>query len=123
VIAALAKFRQQRVQALALGNEHGRAQELLQLERHLVGDEVLQQIFRQHDTDNLVAILADDREARVVRLRDDFEDFFGRLIVGDDDHVAARHHDVANLRVGDLEHALQHRELVLADDAALFEPY
>ena len=40
----------------------------------------------------------------------------------DDDHVAARHHDVADLRVRDLEHALQHRELVRTDDAALEEP-
>ena len=47
--------------------------------------------------------------------------FLGRLILRDDDHVAARHHDVADLRVRDLEHALQHRELVGADDAALEE--
>ena len=52
---------------------------------------------------------------------DDLQHFLGRLILRDDDHVAARHHDVADLRVGDLEHALQHRELVGADDAALEE--
>jgi hypothetical protein len=45
------------------------------------------------------------------------------LVLGGDDHLAARHHDVADLRVGDLEHALQHRVLVRAYDAALVKPF
>ncbi len=56
-------------------------------------------------------------------IRDHLQHFLGRLILRDDDHVAARNHDVADLRVGGLEHALQHGELVLADDAALFESF
>ena len=39
------------------------------------------------------------------------------------DHVTARNHDVADLRVRNLEHALQHRELVVADDAALVKSF
>ncbi len=107
VIAAFTKLRQQRVQALALRNERGGAQEAMQVERRFVRDEVLQQVLREHDADDLVAIVADHGEARMVRLRDDLPHFVGRLILRDDDHLAARDHDVADLRVRDLEHALQ----------------
>ena len=104
---------------LTLGNEHGGAQEALQFERHFVRDEVLQQVFREHDADDFVLVVADHGEPRVVRVRDDLQHFLGRLIFRDDDHLAARHHDVADLRVRDFEDALQHRKLVGSDDAAL----
>ena len=113
---------EQRVQALALGNERGGPQEAsAESNGTLVRDEVLQHVLREHDADDLVAIVADHGEARVVRLDDDLEQLLGRLVLRDDDHVAARHHDVAHLRVRDLEHALQHRELVGVEDAALAE--
>src|SRR6185369_15343146 len=120
--AALAKLGEQRVQTFALGNEHGRAHQRLDVEPGAIADELLEHVFREHDADDFVAIVADYREARVVRFADDFQNLFGRLILRHDHHVAARHHDVARLRVRDREHTLQHGELIRTEHAAFDEP-
>ena len=46
--------------------------------------EVAQQILREQDADDLVAILADHREARVARLDHDRQDVLGRIVAIDD---------------------------------------
>jgi hypothetical protein len=56
----------------------------------------------------LVSIFADDREPRMTRLDGDFHEFVRRLIALDENHLRARHHDVADLHVGDGQHTLQH---------------
>ena len=42
-----------------------------------------------------------------------------RLVAADEHHLRPRHHDVAHLQVRDLEHALDHRERIAVDQAAL----
>ena len=81
--------------------------------------EVPQQILGQQDADDLVAILADDREPRVAGFDHDGEDLLGRVFALDHDHLRPRHHDVPHLDLGDLQHRLEHFEHVGIDQAAL----
>ena len=46
--------------------------------------EIAQQILREQDADDLVAVLADHRKARVSRLDHDRQDFLGRIVAIDD---------------------------------------
>jgi hypothetical protein len=66
---------------------------------------VLQHVFGEHDADDLVAIVADHREARMIGLDDELQQLLGRLVLRQHHHVAARHHDVADLDVRHVEHA------------------
>jgi hypothetical protein len=93
VVAALAKLGEQRVQPLALGNEHGGTQAALDVERLAarVFDEMLQHVLRENDADDLVAVVADHRKARVVRLDDRLEQLVGRVVLAEHHHLAARH--------------------------------
>ena len=42
-----------------------------------------------------------------------------RIIAAHEHHLCARHHDVAHLQVGHLQHALEHGERVRVDQPAL----
>ena len=82
-------------------------------------DEIAQQVLGEQDADDLVAVFADHRKARVTRLDHDRQDLLRRIVAIDDDHLRARHHDVAHLQLDDLQHAFEHLEGVGIDDAAL----
>ena len=49
--------------------------------------EIPQQVLREQDADDLVAILADDREARMARLDHDRQDLVRRVVALHDDHL------------------------------------
>ena len=86
VVMADAELLEQHVEALALRNEHGRAQALLDVEVLLAAfGEIAQQVLGEQDADDLVAILADHRKARVTRLDHDRQDFLRRIVAIDDD--------------------------------------
>ncbi|CAM2151793.1 hypothetical protein PT2222_270013 [Paraburkholderia tropica] len=113
VIAVLPEVVQQHVQALRLGDEHGRAQHAAHVE-FLLGV-IAQQILREQHADHVVAIAFVDRIARV-RLVQHVRDEFVRAL-GDVDgvHLGARHHDVARAQLGHLEHAFDHRKRIGVD--------
>jgi hypothetical protein len=120
VVVADAEFLEQHVEALALGDEHGRAQALADVElRALLEREVAQQVLRQQDARDLVAILAHHREARVPGLDHHRQDLLRRVVAAHHHHLRARHHDVAHLDLGDLQHAFEHGEHVRVDQAAV----
>jgi len=120
VVVADAELLKQDVEALAFGDEHRGPQALADVELPFPAlREVAQQVLGEQDSGDLVAVLAYDREARVPGLDDDRQDALGRLVALDHDHLRARHHDVANLRLRDLQDALQHREHVGLDQPAV----
>ena len=118
VVVAAAEFLQQHVQALALGDEDDRAHVLADLEGLVARRLQPQQILGEQDAEDLVAILADHRKARMARLDHQRHQGVGRLITLDEDHLGARHHDVAHLHVGDRKHALEHHQRVVVEQAA-----
>ena len=121
VIAARAEFAQQHVEAFALGHEHRRPHQLPDVEfRRAASPAVyLQEVLREQDACDRVAIVADHRKARVTRLDHHRHDVIERRVAFDDRHLRARHHDVAHQQVRDREHALDHRECVRVEEAAL----
>ena len=58
-------------------------------------------------------------KARVRGLDDERNELVGRLADVDHVHLRARHHDVARLQLGDLQHAFDHRERVGVEQIAL----
>ena len=52
-------------------------------------------------------------------LDDRRQDARERIVAPHADHLRARHHDVAHLQVGHVEHALEHRERIGVDQPAL----
>ena len=67
------------------------------------------------DAENLIAILADDRKARVAGLDHQLDQLLRRLIALDEHHLRARHHDVAHLHVGNGQYALEHDQRVAVE--------
>ena len=65
VIVAAAKFLEQHIEPLALGNEHDRAHVFADLEILVAGRLQPQQILGQQNAENLIAILADHGKARM----------------------------------------------------------
>ena len=78
-----------------------------------------QQILGEQDAEDLIAVLADDRKARVPRLHHQLDQLVRRLVALDEHHLRARHHDVAHLHVGHRQHALEHDQRVAVEQAAL----
>ena len=70
MIAVRAEFLEQHVERLGLGDEHRRPQHLAHVE-FLFAGVVAQQILGEQDADDVVLVLADDREARVAGLDDE----------------------------------------------------
>ena len=75
----------------------------------VLGEEA-QQVLREQDADDFVAVLVRPPESASGRTRSRS----GRIFSGGSsrlhhDHLRARHHDVAHLDLGDLQHALEHR--------------
>ena len=85
----------------------------------VVLDEEPQQVLGEQDAGDLVAVLADDGEPRVAGFDHDGQDLLDRVVAIDHDHLRARHHHVAHLDLGDLEHRLEHLEHVGVDQAAI----
>uniref|UniRef100_A0A1I8A2A8 NAD-specific glutamate dehydrogenase n=1 Tax=Steinernema glaseri TaxID=37863 RepID=A0A1I8A2A8_9BILA len=104
VVVVGAKLAQQHVQALGLGHEGGRAQQVLDVEAVAVLlEDQRQQVLGQQYAKHVVVALADHRVARmrgVDHCRQELARGLRRL---DADHLRARHHDVAHLQVGDLD--------------------
>src|SRR5690606_19457471 len=119
VIVTLPELREQRVQPLAFRDEDGGPEQRLEVDRVDLLAEILQEILREQDADDLVAILADHGEARMAGLDDGLDQALERLVLLEDDHLRARHHDVAHLGLRDLEHALEHRVLVRGEQTAM----
>ena len=117
VVAVGAELLQQHVQALGLGHEHRRAQHLAHVEL-LLGVEA-QQVLGEQDADHVVAVVLVDREARVRLLDHERDELLRALGHVDHVHLRARDHHVAHLRLRDLQHALDHRERVGVEEAAL----
>ena len=85
----------------------------------LLPGEVAQQVLGQQNADDVVLVLADHREARVPGFDDLRQELLGRLVDVDHVHLRARHHDVARLQLGDLQHALDHGERIGVHQVAL----
>ena len=119
MIVAHAKFLEQHVEPLAFGHEHDGAHELADLERLAVRDLQAQQILGEQDAENLIAVLADDRKAGMTRLDHELDQFIGRLVALDENHLGARHHDVPHLHVGHRQHALEHDQRIAVEQPAL----
>src|SRR5450759_2976152 len=118
VVVAQAKLLEEHIEALAFGDEHHRAHVLADLERFFARGLQPQQILRQQYSEDLIAIFADDREARVPRLHRQFDQFVRRLVALDEHHLRTRHHDVADLHVRDRQHAFDHHERVAVEQTA-----
>ncbi len=118
VVAVRAEFAQQHVQALGLGHENGGPQHVAHVELFLSGV-VAQQVLREQDADDVVAILVDDGEARVRRGDHVRDELVRGLADVDHVHLSARHHDVAHLHLGDLQRALDHRKGVGVEEISL----
>ncbi len=110
VIAAGAELLQQHVQALALRHEYRRAQHVAHVEAAFAPLAVAEQILRQQDADHLALVVGDHREARMRGLDHGRQEFLQRRIPADHRHLRAWHHDIAHAQVGDLQHALDHRQ-------------
>ncbi len=119
VIAARAEFLQQHVEPFALWHEYRRAHQLPDVElRRAFAARVAQQVLGEQDACDRVAIVADDRKARVAGLDHHRHDLFERRVALDDRHLRTRHHDVAHQQVRDREHALDHGERLAVEKAA-----
>jgi hypothetical protein len=92
-------------------NEDRRAQHVAHVELFLPGV-IAQQVLGEKDSDHVVLVLPDHREAGVPGLDHHGDELVGGLLDVDDVHLRARHHDVARLHLGDLQHALDHGERV-----------
>ena len=69
VVARLAELAQQHVEFLGFRDQHRRTQQFAHvLRRAVVGDDAAQQVLGQQDAEDLVAVLAVHREARVAGL-------------------------------------------------------
>ncbi len=117
VVAVAAEVLEQHVEPLRLGDEHRRPQHLAHVE--LLSGEVAQQVLGEKNADDVVLALADDREARVTGLDDLGQELLGFLVDVHHVHLRARHHDVARLQLGHLQHALDHGERVGIHQVAL----
>src|SRR5690606_31297499 len=115
-----AELAQQHVEALGLRHEGGGTQQVLDVEAVLVVlQDQRQQVLGQQHADHLVEALADHRIARV-RSGDDGGEKFPRRLVGPDaHHLRARHHDVANLQVGDLDGAFDDGQRLVVEQFVL----
>jgi len=108
VIAVGTEFLQQHVEPLRFRNEHGGTQHAADV---AVGFGVVaQQVLGQQNSNDVVAVLVDDREARVRGFDDVGNEGFGRVVDVDHIHLRARDHDLADAHLGHLQHALDHRQ-------------
>ncbi len=115
-----AELAQQHVEALGLRHEGGGTQQVLDVEGVLVVlQDQRQQVLGQQHADHLVEALADHRIARVRGGDDGGEEFLRRLVGPDAHHLRARHHDVADLQVGDLDGAFDDGQRLVVEQFVL----
>src|SRR5882762_5044122 len=119
VIVAAAKFLEQDVEPFALGNEHHRTHVFANLEVLVARNLQAQQILRQQDPENLIAVFADHGEARMPGFDYQLDELIGGLVALDEHHLRARHHDVAYLHVRHRQHTLEHYQRVAVEQATL----
>ena len=99
-------------------HEYHRAHVFADLEGFSAGGVQPQQVLREQDAENLIAILADDREARVAGLHREFDQLVRRRVALDEHHLRPGHHDIAHLHVGHRQHAFEHDQRVAVEQAA-----
>jgi len=102
-----------------LSGEHHGPHVFADLERFVARRMQAQQILREQDAENLIAILTDHRETGVTRLDHQRHELIGRRIALDEHHLRARHHDVAHLHVGHRQNALEHDQCIAVEQTAL----
>lgn len=117
VVAAGAELAQQHVQALDLGDEHGRPDQRADIQRRL--EHVAQQVLGEQDADDVVAVVFVDRKARVRGLDDGGEQLRQRLGDIEQIHARARHHDVGDGALGHGQRALDHGVGLCVEQLAL----
>ncbi len=80
---------------------------------------MLHNIFQVYDTDDIVDVLADDRNAGMPTAHRQRYRVVGRFVAFDPDHLGARHHHLAGGCVAEFEDRLDHSAFVGGDHAAL----
>jgi hypothetical protein len=117
VVAVGAEFLQQHVEALGLRHEDHGAQHLAHVERIFRVEP--QQVLGEEDADHVVAVVLEDGKPGVRLLDHPRDELPGALGHIDHVHLRARDHHVADLRLGDLQHALDHRERLGVEEPPL----
>ena len=120
MIAVATELPQQHVEPLGLRHEDRGTHVLADIEplAHL-RDVQAQQILREQDANDVVAVIVHHGKARVPGLDDHREQTRGRLVAVHEHHLCTRNHDVAHLQIGDLQHALEHGQRIGIDQTAL----
>jgi len=118
VVARKPELLEQDVEALGFRNHHRGPDELRQRLRRGVLGERLQQVLGQQDAEDLVALLAIDREPGVTAVDDDLQHLVQAEVDRQRDHLRARDHHVADLLLGHRDRALDHRQCVGRQQAA-----
>ena len=76
-------------------------------------------VLEVDDAEDVVDVLADDRDAAEAAAQRQRHRLAQRPPALDDDHLGARHHDLAHDRVAELEDRVDHVALVVLDEPAL----
>ena len=80
---------------------------------------LLHSVFQIHNTDDIVDVLTDHRNAGMPAAHRQRYRFVGRFVAFDPDHLGARHHHLAGRCIAKFENGLDHPALVGGDHAAL----
>jgi len=117
VVAVAAELAQQVVEALALGHEHGRAQQRadVQLGRPLQ----LEQVLGHQDADDVLALAVVHRKARMCRVDDQVQKIIERRVDVDEVHAGRGHHHFARRHVRHADHTLEHDPRLGANDVVV----
>ena len=100
VIARLAELAQQDIEALGFRDQHRRAQQFAHRSGAVVRDHAAQQILRQQDPEDFVAVFAMHREARMAGLDHGLHQGEEFVVDRQHHHLCARDHDVADAHGG-----------------------
>ena len=106
VVAVATELAQQVVELLALGHEDGRAQQGADVQRRRALE--LEQVFGKQNADDVLALLAVDRKARVPGFDHQVQLLVKRRVDVDQVHARRGHHDIARCHVGQTDHAVEH---------------
>ena len=116
VVAREAEFLEQDVEALGFGNHRDRPQQRADVARTRPWRDSAA-VLGEQDAEDLVLVAVVHRKARVPRFDDDVEDVFLRRVDRQEHGLRARHHDVGDRELGDLDRALDHRQRVVRKQA------
>ena len=109
---------EQLIDLLAVRDHEGRSHERLDrlgLLRVAAVEDPSHDVLEINDADDIVGVLADDRDAREARSQAQRECLAQGLVPLDEDHLGARHHDLAREGVAEFEDGVDHLPLVVLD--------